>query len=199
MCRALASLAANKLLVMQDGRSLYSPLFSGGFWDAHNTFLEDVDRIEVIRGPGAAMWGANAVNSVIHITSKEAREMQGTLVQGGGGTELRAFGGARYGGKLGEQTYYRVYGQHWNRGVMALADGFRLDSYAQGENHLTFQGELLYSDFGLINQGTAVNRDANLLGRWTHQFASESELQVQTFYSRFFRNVPGQFGETRDT
>src|SRR6059036_1489132 len=96
---------ANKLLVLQDGRSIYTPLFSGVFWDVQGTMLEDLERIEVIRGPGATLWGANAVNGVINIITRSARDTQGLLITGGGGTEERVFGGSRFGWKPAEDVY----------------------------------------------------------------------------------------------
>src|SRR3989454_3705375 len=107
--RGFNSTTANKLLVLIDGRCVYTPLFSGVFWDVQDTLLEDVDRIEVISGPGATVWGANAVNGVINILTKSARDTQGFLFYGGGGTEQRAFGGVRYGGQLATNAYYRIY------------------------------------------------------------------------------------------
>src|SRR5204863_3930679 len=92
---------ANKLLVMIDGRVVYTPLFAGVFWDVQDTLLEDIDRIEVVSGPGASLWGANAVNGVINIITKKSQDAQGTLVSGGGGTQLRGFGGVRKGGATG--------------------------------------------------------------------------------------------------
>src|SRR5882724_2883348 len=113
--RGFNSTTANKLLVLIDGRSVYTPLFSGVFWDVQDTLLEDVDRIEVISGPGATVWGANAVNGVINILTKSARDTQGFLFYGGGGTEQRGFGGVRYGGQLGTNAYYRIYAKFFNR------------------------------------------------------------------------------------
>src|SRR5438552_18221056 len=100
---------ANKLLVLIDGRSVYTPLFSGVYWNAQDVMLEDVDRIEVIRGPGATLWGANAVDGVINIITKSAKATQSALVSAGGGTEMRGSGGVRYGGMLNKGTYYRAY------------------------------------------------------------------------------------------
>src|SRR6185295_2304375 len=102
---------ANKLLVLIDGRSVYTSLFSGVFWDVQDAMLEDIDRIEVIRGPGATVWGANAVNGVINIITKSAKDTQGALVTAGGGTEERGFSGVRYGGQLGCDAHYRVWGK----------------------------------------------------------------------------------------
>src|SRR5882757_7680356 len=99
----------NKLLVLIDGRSVYTPLFSGVYWNVQDVMLEDIDRIEVIRGPGATLWGANAVNGVINIISKRAKDTQSTLVTAGAGSEERASGSARYGGTIGDSTYYRAY------------------------------------------------------------------------------------------
>src|SRR6476661_2409178 len=114
---------ANKLLVLIDGRSVYTPLFSGVFWDVQDVMLEDVDRIEIIRGPGATLWGANAVNGVINILTKSAADTQGALVSLGGGTEERALASFRQGGKLGEGTAYRAYGKYSYRDSLAFANG----------------------------------------------------------------------------
>jgi iron complex outermembrane receptor protein len=106
---------ADKLLVLMDGRSAYTPLFSGVFWDVQDTMLEDIDRIEVQRGPGAAMWGANAVNGVVNIITKNSADTQGLLVTGGGGTEEIAFGGFRFGDRVNEDLTYRVYFKGFKR------------------------------------------------------------------------------------
>src|SRR6266571_4461917 len=99
--RGFNNSSANKLLVLVDGRAVYTPLHAGVFWDVQDTLLEDIERIEVISGPGATLWGDNAVNGVINITTKNARDSQGVLVTGGGGSELRGAGGMRYGGHVG--------------------------------------------------------------------------------------------------
>src|SRR3954449_4039718 len=94
----------NKLLVLIDGRSVYTPLFSGVYWNVQDVMLEDVDRIEVIRGPGATLWGANAVNGVINIISKKAKDTQSTVVTAGAGSEERGSAGVRYGSKIGDTS-----------------------------------------------------------------------------------------------
>src|ERR1700736_152549 len=141
----------NKLLVLIDGRSVYTPLFSGVYWNVQDVMLEDVDRIEVIRGPGATLWGANAVDGVINIITKPAASTQSGVVTAGGGTEERGSGSARYGSKIGNNTNYRVYGKYFdwgpsnyvnggtaNDGWDALRGGFRADWTPSGPNSLTF-------------------------------------------------------------
>jgi iron complex outermembrane receptor protein len=210
--RGFNGTAANKLLVMIDGRSVYTPLFSGVFWDAQDTFMEDISRIEVIRGPGATVWGANAVNGVINVLTKSAEETQGLLISGGGGDEEQGFVGARYGGPLGSNAFFRVYGKVFHRdeevfrsGTNAGDDfrmgqgGFRTDWNVTTENLITFQGDI-YT--GTVEQRTTNDVElsgGNVLGRWTHTFSDDSDLQVQTYYDRAERNIPPIFGETLDT
>src|SRR5207245_2979188 len=106
-----------------DGRTVYTPLYSGVFWDVQDVPLGDVDRIEVISGPGATLWGANAVNGVINVITKRARETQGLVVSGGGGTELGGFATTRCGGALGCHVKYRIYGKGWARARRVWHDG----------------------------------------------------------------------------
>ena len=113
--RGFNSTTANKLLVLVDGRSVYTPLFSGAFWDIQDVLLEDVERIEVISGPGGAVWGANAVNGVIDIITKSATDTRGLYAEAGGGSTPNGFGAARYGGVMGAHTSVRAYGQFFDR------------------------------------------------------------------------------------
>jgi len=224
--RGFNDVFANKLLVLQDGRSIYTPLFSGVFWDVQGTMLEDLDRIEVIRGPGATLWGANAVNGVINIMTRSAKETQGTLVTAGGGTEERGFGGVRYGGKFSDNAYFRVYGTYLNRDDSVLPNGasandawqlgrwgFRVDWDVSDQNLLTVQGDAYRGDvhqvFGTFDPGNPTNffrtvhddfdvTGGNLLGRWSHTISANSDLQVQAYYDRTERDTV-IFKEKRDT
>jgi iron complex outermembrane receptor protein len=185
---------ANKLLVMIDGRTVYTPLYSGVFWDVQDYLLEDIDRIEVISGPGGALWGANAVNGVINIITKSAKDTQGVYAEAGGGSQPQDLTGLRYGGSLGDNSAYRVYGKYFDRGAEVLANGdsasdswrqgragFRVDSEASAQDRLTLQGD--YYDGREDEQvgGVAAVSGANLLGRWTRTMADESDFSLQSY------------------
>lgn len=202
---------ANKLLVLIDGRSVYTPLFAGVFWDVQDLLLEDIDRIEVIRGPGAALWGANAVNGVINVITKSARETQGGLVKLGAGPEDRV-AAFRYSGALGERSWYRTYAKY--RGIDALAfaaggsaedplrteqGGFRIDSDRSARDAFTLQGDAYRGVSGLFLHEDSHMNGGNLLSHWSRRFSESSRLDVRAYWDRTFRRVPGQFEERRDT
>ncbi|HLH52522.1 MAG TPA: TonB-dependent receptor [Verrucomicrobiae bacterium] len=209
--RGFNSGTANKLLVLMDGRTIYTPLFSGVIWNNQDYLMQDLDRIEVISGPGGTLWGANAVNGVINIVTKDARDTQGVYAEAGGGTWLQDFVGARYGGTLGSNVFFRVYGKYFDRGAEVYADGsnahdawnrgqagFRLDSYASPQNHLTVEGDG-YGGFNDVvpgGQGSPRYRGdssgGHVLGRWAHTFSEESDLSVQLYYDRTHLAAPFQ-------
>ncbi len=194
---------ADKLLVLMDGRTLYSPLFSGVFWDAQDYLLEDIDRIEVISGPGGTLWGANAVNGVINIISKSARDTQGLYTEASEGTELRQSIAARYGGTLASNVYFRVYGKYFDRGDEAFTNGasgndswrqgrggFRLDVEDIPDNTLTLQGDMYSGNEGVPTGGNEGLSGANVLGRWSRTFSDESDMSVQLYYDRTHLALP---------
>jgi len=157
--RGFADRWANKLLVLQDGRTLYTPLFSGTYWDAQDTMLEDIERIEIVRGPGATMWGANAVNGIINIITKSADETYGGLTVVGQGREQRGAMRMRYGGALGTKGHFRFYTKYFDRGDTAWRwwpgsvrpDGAG-DSWDQSRAGFRFDWELSKQD-SLVVQG----------------------------------------------
>jgi iron complex outermembrane receptor protein len=204
--RGFNSTLANKLLVMIDGRTIYSPLFAGTFWEAQDVPLYDVERIEVISGPGGTLWGANAVNGVINIVTRNAADTQGLLLRAGGGNELSSDGAVRYGGTAGNVSY-RFYGQYARRdgsqlpgGAGAPDDshvgqgGFRFD-WAAGLDAFTVQGDANEVRTQSIPAADATSRSQNVLARWRRQFSSTNELQVQAYFDRALRHVPSSYGD----
>jgi len=221
--RGFASRLSRSVLVLIDGRSVYTPLFAGVYWEAQDTLLADVERIEVIRGPGGSLWGANAVNGVISIITKSAEETQGGFARAGAGNEERALLAARYGGRLGNGMFYRMYGKYADREAQFHSDGqdfdawhmaqggFRADGSLGARGTLTVQGDAYSSRNGVrttISSFTppyrfTVIEDAdvsggNLLGRFTHATDAGSEIRLQAYYDRTHRREP-QFREDRDT
>ena len=209
--RGFNASVGNKLLVLIDGRSVYTPLFSGVIWNMQDYLLADIDRIEVISGPGGTLWGANAVNGVINITSKNAKDTQGLYVESGGGSWLEDFAAVRYGGTLATNVYYRVYGKYFDRGPEVFADGtsahdswnrgqggFRIDTDLPSPNQLTLQGDLFVGDTQVTpgGEGTATAGGAtgggNILGRWTHTFADDTDMSLQLYYDRTHLAAPFQ-------
>ncbi len=208
--RGFGGTTANKLLVMRDGRTVYSPLFSGVFWEVQDAILDDIERVEITRGPGASLWGSNAVNGIINVVSRPATETQGLYVSAGGGGGERAFGALRFGGMAGG-TAYRVFGKFVDRDESVLPSGdaagdwhrvghagFRLDA-GLPDRRLTVQGEIASARGGLAGRDAASTTDGHVLARWTRATAGRGEWQVQGYYDRSIRTVPGQIDESRHT
>lgn len=208
--RGFNNVLANKLLVMIDGRTVYSPLFSGVFWEAQQVMLEDVQRIEVISGPGATLWGANAVNGVINVITKRAGETQGGLVAAGVGN--RDHGTAmRWGGRIGDRGHYRVYGTSAWRDGSRLSNGQPIDDGSDngqigfradlgGSRHqFTISGDAYRNDIEQTFGGSRDLAGANLLARWQRSLEDGSALRVQIYYDRVERHQPGAIEEKLDT
>ena len=193
----------NKLLVMIDGRSVYNPLFAGTYWELQDYLLEDIERIEVVRGPGGAMWGANAVNGVINIITKRAESTQGNLVSGLYGTEEGAVN-LRHGGSFGDDNHYRVYAKYFDMepsrkigggNASDASDGGRGGFRADWGDVLTVQGDLyrIYGDqlnstpnfvapfTPIVSKETMESEGANILGRWKKDMDNGDLLTVQTY------------------
>ena len=224
--RGFNSRFANKLLVLIDGRSVYTPLFAGVYWDSQDVVLEDVDRIEVIRGPGGTLWGANAVNGVINIITKNAADTQGNMVSVTAGNEVKGIGSVRHGGKLKNGADYRIYAKYasydegynpdgahddWRTGQI----GFRSDWVKTDRDSITLQGDYYRGKAGqLVNipsgpsgpppttviptvDDTDTN-GGNLLFRWSRVLENTSNFALQIYYDHVGRDGAVLF-EDRDT
>lgn len=221
--RGFSSSNSEKLLVLSDTRSIYTPLFSGVAWDVQEYFLSDIERIEVIRGPGASLWGSNAVNGVINITTKNARDTQGTHLEAALGTEERLSIGARYGGEIGNAAHFRVYAKHaerddtYNAFVTDKDDwrmthvGFRGDWEASNADTLTLQGATYRGEMGMFGPSVTIIGRAdpvppltsrmtggNVLARWQRRLEEDSSLQLRFYYDRTHRDNPN-FHDDLDT
>lgn len=203
---------ADKLLIQIDGRSVYSPLFAGTYWDVQDVLLEDVDRIEIIRGPGATVWGANAVNGIINVITKSSRDTIGTFAEGGAGSEEHGFASARVGGEIAEGLTYRIYGKWFDRDdgydPLGLVEddwtqtrgGFRIDWEASDRDTVTLLGDAYagVSDFTTARPafppvggsfapvyrfGERVH-GGNVLLRWRHELSDDSDWRIQAYYDR---------------
>jgi len=194
--------ASNKLLVLIDGRSIYTPFFSSVFWDQQSVMLADIDRIEVISGPGGTLWGSNAVNGVVNIITRKAGDTQGGLVDAQAG-DVDQHAAARWGGRLGESGSYRVYALGFREGSTHLAGdgsamdkwrgrqaGFRLDAPAAGAG-FTVQGDL-YED--LVDTPAGRRSGGNLLGRWSKLLGDGASLELQAYYDEQNRSDLGAAG-----
>jgi iron complex outermembrane receptor protein len=219
--RGFNSSSANKLLVLIDGRSVYSPLFSGVFWDVQDVTLEDIDRIEVISGPGGTLWGVNAVNGVINVITRSAALTQGALVAAGAGNrEDRAT--FRYGGKAGGGVDYRVYVSHTDFKHTETEAGGRVND-ASHQTQIGFRADVGSDGDKLMVKGdaytgrrdqplpgaisiTGVHLDlgpisvsgANLIGVWERRLEGGSSMTVQAYYDRTQRTVPPTFSDMQD-
>ena len=222
--RGFNSRFANKLLVLIDGRSVYTPLFSGTFWEVQDTLLENVERIEVIRGPGGALWGANAVNGVINIITKDSHKTLGSYVSAGAGTEESGFAEARYGERVNESLAYRFYLKGFTRDSGEVKHdtehddwrmargGFRADFTTVYESTITVQGDyyrgvagqrIFVPDLSLptlirIEDEDVLLSGGNVLFRWTKPIGSQSDFVLQMYYDRTERDEH-LYQENRDT
>ncbi|MGD8631729.1 MAG: TonB-dependent receptor, partial [Gammaproteobacteria bacterium] len=221
--RGFNSRFANKLLVLIDGRSVYTPLFAGVYWETQQVMLEDVDRIEVIRGPGGSLWGANAVNGVINIITRSATETRGELVAMTAGNEIPGIGSVRHGGKLHNGGDYRIYAQYksyaegysaagahddWRSGLV----GFRADWSDGPDDLFTLQGDLYRGKAGQqvsipTGNGPTVgvpvvddtdSNSGNIQLRWARALDVDSDLALQVYYDHVGRDGAVLF-EDRDT
>src|SRR5713226_60698 len=221
--RGFESTLSRSVLVLIDGRSVYTPLFAGVYWQVQDTLLEDIERIEVIRGPGGTIWGANAVNGVINIITKGARDTHGVLASTGGGNLDQGFLNFRYGAGNGKTFDYRVYGKAFTRGPefhpngrqfddwRMAQTGFRADWDLHTRDTLTLQGDVYNSDdgerVGIATYSppsmTNVEQNAelsggNLVGRWRRVLSAGSDIQLETYYDQTNRK-DANFAESRDT
>jgi iron complex outermembrane receptor protein len=211
--RGFNGLFANKLLVLIDGRSVYTPMFSGVYWDAQDTLLEDIERIEVIRGPGGTVWGANAVNGVINIITKDAADTVGGLVTGGTGTEELGQVGARYGTALGEHGHIRTYTKYFDRDQSnRVTEGENFDQWSAGQagvrydwkgeqDVLNIQGDAYSGQEGLEGiipsvlppyfngvQSNTAYTGMNLKTRWEREHSDTVRSKLQFYYDRANRD-----------
>ena len=213
--RGFNNTIGNKLLVLIDGRTVYSPLYSGVFWEAQQVMLEDVERIEVVSGPGGTLWGVNAVNGVINVITRAARDTQGALLALGGGN--REYGGAaRFGGRLGEAGHFRVYARGADiqntrqENGAARPDGreigqvgFRAD-FTTGAGAFTVQGDAYdgkseHGGFiGPFELAPIKVSGANVLARWTRELAGGSDVRVQAYFDHTKRDDPLFYRPTAD-
>lgn len=207
--RGFNSTIANKLLVLIDGRTVYTPLFSGTFWDVQDVMLEDLDRIEVISGPGATLWGANAVNGVINVITRSAADTQAGLASARAGTTGRD-AAVRHGGALAG-GHYRVYAKALRRDATALSSGvsnndqadqvrlgFRAD-WGRAGHGFTFQGDAYGGETNQVGMPPRDTAGLNLLARLTRDLGLGASLRAQAYYDRTYRNHPGVFKEHLET
>jgi len=221
--RGFGSRLSRSVLVFIDGRTVYTTLLAGTYWEVQDTVLADVDRIEIIRGPGGTIWGPNAVNGVINIITKTAKDTHGTLVSVGGGNVNQGIVNFRYGGARGDRLDYRFYAKAFTRGPQFHSDrrnfddwragqgGFRTDWKRDDKNQFTFQGDLYderagesvvatsyTAPYSQVIDANARLSGGNVLGRWSRSISEGNSFEVQAYYDRTNRREPN-FGDLRDT
>jgi iron complex outermembrane receptor protein len=221
--RGFGSRFSRGVLVLIDGRTVYSTLLAGTYWEVQDTFMDDIDRIEVIRGPGGTIWGPNAVNGVINVITKNTKDTHGMLASAGSGNEEQGFANFRYGGGNDNGFNYRFYGKAFTRGPeyhpdhasfddwRASQGGFRMDWERNDRDSFTVQGDIYIEDAGErvsavsytppYSQNIDANADlsgGNVLARWTRKIADGNDIQFQAYYDRTNRHEPN-FGELRNT
>lgn len=215
--RAFSDQFANKLQVLIDGRSIYTPVFSGVYWSTQDTLIEDIDRIEVIRGPGATLWGANAMNGVINVVTKKPVDTQGKYLSISGGSSEYLTTEGRYGNAIDENTFYRVYAKQRTRAEFetlnhqqahdswsTLSSGFRAET-AQEDNHYTLQGDIYHNDEDFLASNLMltppfsrsaithnINTGGNIVTRWDHAISDKSNTSLQVYFDNYKResNAP---------
>lgn len=220
--RGFGSRLTRSVLVLIDGRTVYTTLFDGTYWEVQDTEMEDIDRIEVIRGPGGTIWGPNAVNGVINIITKSSKDTRGLLASAGGGNFEQGFADVRYGGGNGTDFSYRIYGKAFTRGPEDHPDGrnfddwrstqggFRLDwnedrdtFTLQGDGYAEIAGEGVQATsytapYSQMIDGNAYLSGANVMGKWRRVFSDSNDIQVQAYYDRTNRHELN-LGDDRNT
>ena len=222
-CRGFNGRFASKLLVLIDGRSIYSPSFSGVYWENNDVMMEDIDRIEVIRGPGATLWGANAVNGVINIITKNSKDTKGGILIAGTGNQEKVISGFRYGSSIGKDTNFRIYAKHSEKGEFksvnggdagdywrTVQSGFRMDSTPTTKDNFTFEGDIfhdnVHQDLYLVKNTppfmgnfpveTLVS-GGNMSTRWQHTLSLTSDMSLMIYYDTT-RRSKDFYDEKRD-
>ena len=209
--RGFAISTANKMLVLIDGRTVYSPVFGGVFWETQDLIIQDIARIEVTRGPGGSVWGANAVNGVINVITKRAVDTRGTFVNVAAGTSVLGPHSIRHGGRLGAAGSYRAYAKvrfedshQLVSGIDARDDfdfgqaGFRVENDQSGPSQVFLQGDVYTGTTGLLSGLEANMSGGNVLGRWTQKNGNHVS-SVQAYFDHTYRRVPNQYRGTLNT
>ena len=211
--RGFDNVLSNKLLVLIDGRTVYTPLYAGVFWDVQNLLPEDIERIEVISGPGGTLWGANAVNGVINIITKKSADTKGLFAEGAAGSSLTGLGSVRYGGKFTDNLSYRVYGTGFKMGSTEdtngvktkdqwpmIQGGFRMDWDAPNNNTISLQSNIYHGKPNPDGDNEPViTRGENILARWNNNASDKSGFQLQVYYDHSWRDFNNGFAEDLKT